>query len=199
MKSSLISYLIAPLVAPLVASLLALMASTPQASQVYKTDPEHTFVSFSYKHLNYSIQTSRFDRVNGLITLNDQMDGGSIKISIETASVSTGSETFNKLLRSEDYFDSDKFQIAQFTSENIIFKDKVISSVTGDLTIKGITKPINIELSNFACSRNFVTLKYTCGANATAKLNRSEFDLGKYVPFVGDEVSLNIVIEASKQ
>lgn len=180
-------------------STLALMAGTILASEIYKTDPEHTFVSFSYKHLNYSIQTSRFDRVNGIITLNDQMDGGSINISIETASVSTGSETFNKLLRSEDYFDSDKFPLAIFKSENITFKNKVISSVAGDLTIKGITKPINLELSNFACSRNFVTLKYTCGANATAKLNRSEFDLGKYVPFVGNEVSLNIVVEASKE
>lgn len=192
MKSSLISYLLAPLIATLI-------ASTLQASEVYKADPEHTFVNFSYKHLNYSIQTSRFDKVNGTVTLNDQMDGGSIKISIETASVSTGSETFNQLLRSGDYFNADKFPLAQFSSENITFKNKVMSSVTGDLTIKGITRPIYIELSNFACSRNFVTLKYTCGANATAKLNRSEFDLGKYVPFVGDEVTLSIVIEASKE
>lgn len=183
----------------LLATALIFKAFTVQASEVYQADPEHTFVSFSYKHLNYSIQTSRFDKVNGTVTLNDQMNGGSINISIETASVSTGSDTFNQLLRSADYFDSDKFPIAQFVSEQITFKNKAISSIAGDLTIKGITKPIYIELSNFACGRNFVTLKYTCGANATAKLSRSEFNLGKYVPFVGDEVSLNIVIEASKQ
>jgi polyisoprenoid-binding protein YceI len=181
------------------ALLLILVTSSAQSAEIYVADPEHTFVSFSYKHLAYSIQTSRFDRVNGTITLNDQMDGGTIEIATETGSVSTGSDTFNKLLRSEDYFNSEKFPVAKFTSDKVIFNNQAITSLSGELTIKGITKPINIEVSNFACSRNFITLKYMCGANASAKLSRSEFNLGKYVPFVGDEISLNIVIEASKE
>ena len=181
------------------AFLLTLLTSSVQAAEIYITDPEHTFVSFSYKHLAYSIQTSRFDRVNGTITLNDQMDGGTIDVAIETGSVSTGSDTFNKLLRSENYFNSEKFPVARFTSDKVVFNDQTITSLSGELTIKGITKPVNIEVSNFACSRNFITLKYMCGANASAKLSRSEFDLGKYVPFVGDEISLDIVIEASKE
>ena len=181
------------------ALLLSLVTSSALAAEIYTTDPEHTFVSFSYKHLGYSIQTSRFDKVNGTITLNDQMDGGTIDVAIETGSVSTGSDTFNKLLRTEDYFNSEKFPVAKFTSDKIIFNKQAITSISGELTIKGITKPINVEVSNFACGRNFITLKYMCGANASAKLIRSEFDLGKYVPLVGDEISLNIVIEASKE
>ncbi|WP_161484832.1 YceI family protein [Polynucleobacter wuianus] len=175
------------------------MTSSVQAAEIYITDPEHTFVSFSYKHLAYSIQTSRFDKVNGTITLNDQMDGGTIDIDIETGSISTGSDTFNKLLRGEDYFNSEKFPVAKFTSDKVVFNNQSITSISGELTIKGTTKSINVEVSNFACSRNFITLKYMCGANATAKLSRSEFDLGKYVPFVGDEIRLNIVIEASRE
>ncbi|QWD22877.1 YceI family protein [Polynucleobacter paneuropaeus] len=181
------------------ALLLALVTSSAQAAETYITDPEHTFVSFSYKHLAYSIQTSRFDKVNGTITVNDAMDGGTMDIAIETGSVSTGSDTFNKLLRSEDYFSSEKFPIAKFTSDKLTFNNQAITSISGELTIKGITKPMDIEVSNFACSRNFITLKYMCGANASAKLSRSEFDLGKYVPFVGDEISLNIVVEASRE
>ena len=179
--------------------LLALVTSSIQAAEIYITDPEHTFVSFSYKHLGYSIQTSRFDKVSGTITINDQMDGGTVDVAIETGSVSTGSDTFNKLLRTEDYFNSEKFPVAKFTSDKLIFNNQAITSLSGELTIKGITKPIDLEVSNFACSRNFITLKYMCGANAGAKLSRSEFDLGKYVPFVGDEISLNIVMEASKE
>ncbi len=179
--------------------LLTLVASSAQAAELYITDPEHTFVSFSYKHLGYSIQTSRLDKVNGTITLNDQMDGGTVDVAIETGSVSTGSDTFNKLLRTEDYFNSEKFPVAKFTSDKVIFNNQAITSLSGELTIKGITKPISLEVSNFACSRNFITLKYMCGANASAKLSRSEFDLGKYVPFVSDEISLSIVIEASKE
>lgn len=179
--------------------LLTLMTSSVQAAEIYITDPEHTFVSFSYKHLSYSTQTSRFDKVSGTITLNDQMDGGTIDITIVTGSVSTGSDTFNKLLRTEDYFNSEKFPVAKFTSNKIAFNNQAITSLSGELTIKGITKPIQVEVNNFACGRNFITLKYMCGANASAKLSRSEFDLGKYVPFVGDEISLNIAIEASKE
>ena len=181
------------------ALLLPLLTFSTQAAEVYIADPEHTFVSFSYKHLGYSIQTSRFDNVNGKITLNNQMDEGTVDIAIETGSVSTGSDTFNKLLKSKDYFYSEKFPVAKFTSNKIVFNNQVITSLSGELTIKDITKPINIEVSNFACSRNFITFKYTCGANASAKLNRTEFDLGKYVPFVGDEITLSIVIEASKE
>ncbi|WP_416350588.1 YceI family protein [Polynucleobacter sp. AP-Nickl1-40-C4] len=118
---------------------------------------------------------------------------------METGSISTGSDTFNKLLRSEDYFNSEKFPVAKFISDNVVFNDQVITSLSGELTIKGITKPVNVEVTNFSCSRNFITLKYMCGANASAKLSRSEFNLGKYVPFVGDEISLNIVIEASRE
>ena len=181
------------------ALLLSLLTFSAQAAEIYIADSEHTFVSFSYKHLGYSIQTSRFDRVNGIITLNNQMDEGTVDIAIETGSVSTGSDTFNKLLKSKDYFDSEKFPVAKFTSNKITFNNQDITSLSGELTIKDITKPINIEVSNFACSRNFITFKYTCGANASAKLNRTEFDLGKYVPFVGDEITLSIVIEASKE
>ena len=106
------------------ALLLALVTSSVQAADIYISDPEHTFVSFSYKHLSYSVQTSRFDRINGIITLNDEMDGGIVDVAIETGSVSTGSDTFNKLLRSEDYFNSEKFPVAKFTSNKIIFIKK---------------------------------------------------------------------------
>jgi len=169
------------------------------AEDIYRADPEHTFVSFSYKHLNYSVQTSRFDSTNGTIRINDGHNNGVIDMTIDTKSVSTGSTSFNKLLQSDSFFATDKFPVAIFKSDRIIFNHDEISSIDGELTIKGITKPISIAVNSFACSRNFLTLKYTCGANASAQLNRSDFDLGKYAPFVGDEVTLNIVIEASRE
>jgi polyisoprenoid-binding protein YceI len=185
--------------------LLALLAlslsivSLSQADEIYKTDPEHTFVSFSYRHLNYSVQTSRFDAVSGIVRVNDKNDGGSVEMTINTNSISTGSPTFNHILQSEDFFSSEKFPLATFKSDSIIFNQDDISAIYGELTIKGITKPVRIEVDHFNCSRNLLTLQYMCGANASAKIRRSDFDLGKYTPFVGDEVTLNIVIEASRQ
>ena len=175
------------------------MISLSHADEIYKTDTEHTFVSFSYRHLNYSIQTSRFDRVNGIIAINDVHDGGHMDIEIDTKSISTGSTTFNQLLQSDDFFSSEQFPFATFKSNSIVFNKGDVSTISGELTIKGITKPISIDVTDFSCSRNFLTFQYTCGANATAKLSRSDFNLGKYTPFVGDEVTLSIVIEASRE
>ena len=148
------------------------LAGSAQATEVYTADSEHTFVSFSYKHLSYSVQTSRFDKVTGTITLNNENNGGAIDITIDTKSIRT---------------------------DSIIFQGDGISEIEGELTIKGITKPILIEVSGFSCSRNFLTLKHTCGANAIAKLSRSDFSMGKYAPFVGDNITINIVIEASRE
>ena len=97
-----------------------------------------------------------------------------------------------QILRTKDCFNAENLPAAKFTSDKFIFNNQAIASISGELAI-------NIEVSNFACGRNFITLKYMCGANATAKLSRSEFDLGKYVPFVGDEINLNIIIVASKE
>ena len=175
------------------------IASPCQGADVYTADPEHTFVSFSYRHLNYSIQTSRFDGVTGIITLNEENNGGTIDMTIDTKSVSTGSAVFNKIIQSEDFFATERFPVATFKSEQFIFNKNGIPPINGEVTIKGVTKPIAIEVSEISCSRNLLTLKYTCGANAIVKLSRSDFNLGKYTPFVGDDVTVNMVIEASRE
>ena len=169
------------------------------AAEVYTADPEHTFVSLSYKHLNYSVQTIRFDKVTGTITLNDENNGGTIDMTIDTKSISTGSDTFNERIQEDDFFATEQFPVATFKSDNIIFQNNGVSEIEGALTIKDITKPILIEVNGFSCSRNFLTLKHTCGANAIAKLSRSDFNMGKYAPFVGDDVTINIAIEASRE
>ena len=180
-------------------TLALLIPENSQADQVYKVDSEHTFVSFSYKHQGYSIQTSRFDSVTGNITLNDQNNAGVIDITIDTKSISTGSITFNKVIQADDLFATNQYPTASFKSEKIIFKNESISAVDGKLTIKSITKPIAITLTGFACSRSLINFKYICGANATTKLNRSDYNLGKYVPFVSDEVTIHIAIEATRE
>jgi polyisoprenoid-binding protein YceI len=170
-----------------------------QAEEVYKTDPDHTFVNISYNHRNYSVQTIRFDRVSGLITLNDASSGGTINMSIDTKSINTGSVIFNQRIQQEDLFATEQFPVATFKSEAILFGNNGISAVQGDVTIKGITKPLVIQVTHFSCGPNLLTLQYTCGANATAKLNRSDFNMGKYVPLIGDEMTLQIAIEASRE
>lgn len=183
---------------PIALVLLIGLVNSSYAVDVYRVDPEHTFVSFSYSHQNYSIQTSRFDNVSGKIVLDEATDVGVIDMEIDMKSVSTGSAIFNKRIQENDFFATEAFPIATFKSEKIDFTKDGIASIQGNLTIKGRTKPIVIDVKNFFCSRSLLTLAYTCGANAVAKVNRSDFDMGKYVPFVGDEITIGIAVEASK-
>ena len=175
------------------------LVHTSYAADVYRVDPEHTFVSFSYAHQNYSIQTSRFDKVTGAIVLDESSNAGMIDMAIDMKSVSTGSVVFNQRIQEDDFFATEKFPVATFKSQKIYFTKDGIDSVQGTLTIKGISKPVVIDVKNFFCGRSLLTLRYTCGANAVAQVNRSDFDMGKYAPFVGDQVTISIAIEASKE
>lgn len=179
--------------------LATLCVTSSYAADSYRIDPDHTFVSFSYTHQNYSVQTSRFDNVSGKIILDEANATGVIDMEIDMKSVSTGSSVFNKRIQESDFFDTETFPIATFKSEKITFNKDEIASVLGNLTIKGNSKPVSIDVKNFYCSRSLLTLAYTCGANAVTKVKRSDFDMGKYVPFVGDEVTIGIAIEASKE
>ncbi len=183
----------------LVMMLLYFYIVNAQSSEIYVADSEHTFVSLSYNHLNFSTQTIRFDKVTGTIVLDHKTHSGKMDIVIDIPSISTGSAVFNGRIQEDDLFASSKFPIANFKSDNILFTKDVITSVQGELTVKGITKPILIKVNQFSCGRNFLTFKYTCGANAVANISRSAFNLGKYTPLVGDDVTIQIVIEATQE
>jgi len=183
----------------LVLILLYFYAANAIASEIFKADEEHTFVSLSYNHMGFSTQTIRFDKVSGTITLDSKTQSGKLDIVIDIPSISTGSVVFNQVIQEDDLFASRKFPTASFKSDRIVFNQDVITSILGELTIKGISKPVELKVNQFSCGRNFLTFKYTCGANAIALINRSDFNLGKYTPLVGDEVTIQIVIEATQE
>lgn len=185
----------------LLKSLLAIalgISSTAFAADTYTSDPSHTFVSFEYSHMGYSKQRSRFDKVNATVTLDPAAKTGSVDVTIDTKSVNTGWDKFNQHLQSAELFDVAKFPEATFKSSKVVFKGKDLSEVIGDLTIKGITKPVTLKVTNFACKPHPMKKVDTCGANATATIKRSDFGLGLYAPAVSDETTLSITIEASK-
>ena len=183
----------------LVLILLYYYVANAMASEIYKADEEHTFVSLSYNHMGFSTQTIRFDKVFGTITLDPQSKSGRLDIVIDIPSISTGSTVFNDRIQEDDLFASRKFPKASFKSDRFVFNQEVITSLIGELTIKGISKPVELKVNQFSCGRNFLTFKYTCGANAVAQIIRSDFNLGKYTPLVGDAVTIQIVIEATQE
>lgn len=168
------------------------------APETFNIDANHTFTSFSYNHFGYSIQQSRFDKTSGTITLDRAAKTGSADITIDVKSVSTGSELFNGHIKADGFFDVEKFPTATYKSTAFKFDGDKLASIEGNLTVKGITKPVTLAVSNFHCMPHPMSKKDACGANATAKIKRTDFNLGKYVPNVGDEVTITVAIEAVK-
>ncbi len=169
------------------------------APETYVVEGTHTYPSFSYTHFGYSTQQSKFDKTTGKITIDRAAKTGSLDVSIDAKSVNTGYDVFNGHLKGDGYFDVEKFPTITFKSNTFKFDGDKPSSITGDLTIKGITKPVTLAVTSFNCAPHPFAKKEACGANANTKIKRSEFNAGKNAPAVSDEVTLNIVVEAIKE
>lgn len=165
-------------------------------ADTYKIDEDHTMPRFSYNHLGFSIQSSRFDKTTGTITIDRKAKTGSMEVIVDTSSVDTGSTVFNEHIQGPDFLDTQHYPKMVFSSNTFIFKDDKVVAIKGDLTLKGISKPVNLDVTSFQCMPHPMLNKDACGANATTILKRSDFNMGKYVPNVSDEVTVTIPVEA---
>lgn len=182
----------------LAALIVSLAAAAPAlaAPVTYTVDNTHTFPRFSYSHFGYSTQLSRFDTTRGTVVYDAAAKTGSVDITIDAKSVNTGYATFNEHIQGEDFLDTAKFPIATFKSTKVIFKGDKPVKVEGNLTLKGVTKPVTLTVTSFQSMAHPMLKKPAIGANAFTVVKRSDFGAGKYAPYVGDEVRIDIALEA---
>lgn len=185
--------------ASLVLGAFALVALPAMADvDHYAIDSDHTFASFEYSHWGLSRQQGRFNHTSGYIELDRAAGSGKVDIEIATDSVDAGSSLFDDTLRSSIFFDATTYPKISFVSTALHFNGDSLTQVEGTLTIKGITKPVTLEITQFTCRFMLIYGKQACGANGFAKILRSDYKLGSYVPFVSDEVMLYVAVEAIK-
>lgn len=178
---------------------LAVAAGSAQAApETYTIDNSHTYPHFTYTHLGFSKQTHKFDKTTGTVVLDRAAKSGSVDVTIDATSVNTGHALFNEHIQAADYFDTAKYPTLTFKSSKMTFNGDEPASLVGDLTIKGVTKPVTLTVTHFKCMPHPMLKVPACGANATATVKRSEFNMGKNVPYVGDEITLTLAIEAVK-
>lgn len=182
----------------LAALVVSLAAAAPAlaAPVTYTVDNTHTFPRFSYSHFGYSTQLSRFDTTRGSVVFDAAAKTGSVDITIDAKSVNTGYATFNEHIQGEDFLDTAKFPTATFKSTKVIFKGDKPVKVEGNLTLKGVTKPVTLTVTSFQSMPHPMLKKPAIGANAFTVVKRSDFGAGKYAPYVGDEVRIDIALEA---
>ena len=177
----------------------AVAAPALAAPETFMVDGTHTFPRFSYSHFGFSTQLSRFDKTSGKVVLDKAAKTAVVDIVIDTKSVNTGYTTFNEHIQGEDFLDTTKFPTATFKSTKVIFEGDKPAKIEGNLTLKGVTKPVTLTVTDFKAMPHPMLKKDAIGANAFTVIKRSEFNAGKYAPNVGDDVRIDIAIEAIKE
>lgn len=180
------------------ASLLALATLGAQAAEKYSIDPTHTQVQFTYSHMGFSNITGRFDEVQSEFLL-DVADPtrSSVSVTIPVASISTGVEKLDEHLLKPDFFDAAQFPTATFNSTGVTAAGEGRLEVAGDLTIHGVTRPVVLDVTINKFGEHPMAKVPAAGFDATTTIKRSDFGLGGYVPVVGDEVRIDITVEAT--
>ena len=179
-------------------AVLFVISSALAAPESFTIDPNHTFPIFEASHFGISIQRGRFDKTAGKIVLDREAKSGSIEVNIDTASIDMGFEDWNNHMKGEDFFNVEKFPSMTFKSTKLIFEDDKIVGADGEFTLLGVSKPLRIKVSNFACTEHPMLKKLYCGAEVTAEIKRSDFGMKIGIPIVGDEIRLLSPVEAIK-
>lgn len=176
---------------------LLLAFGTAHAAPVqYKLDPNHTIVLAQWSHFGFSHPVANFGQVDGTLVYDaDDVPASSVQVTLPLAGLQAFVPDFNEHLLSADFFDAEKHPNATFRSTKVEALGEGRFKITGELTIKGITRPVVLDAKlNKVGERQG---RPAIGFDATATLKRSEFGLGLYVPNVSDEVKLTISTEAT--
>ncbi|HUW25076.1 MAG TPA: YceI family protein [Gallionella sp.] len=176
----------------------SLVAAPAYAADSYMIDSRHTFPVFEINHMGFSTQRGRFNSSSGKIILDTAAKKGSVELVIETASLDMGLDKWDEHMKSEDFFNVAQFPTMRFVSDKLVFDGDKVVAAEGSFTLLGVTKPMKLTVSNFRCAPHPMNKKFTCGADITATLKRSEFGMSKYVPAVSDEVKISAPVEAVK-
>jgi polyisoprenoid-binding protein YceI len=188
--------LLLPALALLATSAAAQMPGSPNPRLVtagaYKVDTAHTQVTWSVNHLGFSMLQGQFGASGGTATIDPARPAATkIDVTFATDQLSVTSAAFAGHLKSKDFFDVATHPTARFVSRSVRMTGNR-GTVTGDLTIKGITRPVTLQASFVGAGPNPRSKKTNVGFRATGSINRSDFGLGMAAPAVSDRVDLEI-------
>jgi len=180
--------------------------SAGAATSTWQIDPQHAFAQFAVKHLMISTVRGEFRGVKGTVNWDDQdITKSTIDVTIDTNTVDTQEPQRNEHLKSADFFDVTKYPTITFKSKKIEQAGPDHVKVTGDLTIRGVTKEVVLDVDGPTAPVRDPWGNTRAAVNATTKVNRQDYgvkwnanmDGGGVV--VGDEVKINIDLEMIKQ
>jgi polyisoprenoid-binding protein YceI len=176
--------------------LLASAAPALVSASDYRFDPVHTQILFSVNHLGFSRPQGRLHVKSGFIHFDENAwPDAKVEAVIDTSSLDMGDAAWNAKLRSWEFFGADKTPTARFVSTSVENTGARNGVVHGQLTLLGVTRPVDLTVTFNRVGMDSYSMHYTVGFSATATLKRSDFGMKKYLPDVGDEVTIHIEAE----
>ena len=181
-------------IAPLLLAALPVAA----AETVYEIDPAHTFPSFEADHLaGLSVWRGKFNATRGTVVLDKAAGSGRIEVVIDTDSIDYGLDAMNQEARGPGFFDTAKWPEATYTGTLAGFAGGRPTRVDGELTLRGVTRPVALEIRSFKCMPHPLHQRELCGADAFATIRRDEFGMSAGKDYGFDmAVELRIQVEA---
>jgi polyisoprenoid-binding protein YceI len=169
------------------------------SSGIYQLDPAHASVTFKISHLGFSRYTGRFDKLEGVLSLNAAAPAdSSLEATIETSSIDTNNPKLEEDLRGDKWFNVIAFPRATFISKDIKLTSPTTAKVTGNFSLLGQVHSITLDVSLVGQGTNSFIGKPVVGFSATGSFRRSDFGLSNLLPMVGDDVTLEIEAEFDK-
>jgi polyisoprenoid-binding protein YceI len=181
----------------LLAAAAAWSATAPAVAQTYTLDPAHSWVQFEVMHFGTSTTRGRLGPVSGTVTLDRPAGRGEVQVRVATASVDTGMGFFNARLRAADLLASEAHPEAFFVATQWQFDGQKVASVRGEFTLRGVSQPLTLRATQFACRDT--PEGEVCGGDFEGTLQRSDFGLDFGLPFVANRVGLRVQVEALRQ
>jgi polyisoprenoid-binding protein YceI len=183
---------------------LAALASVPSfAADVYNVDASHSEVSFQVRHLVTNVR-GRFNDFDGTINLDPaNLEKSKVEFRVKAASIDTANEDRDKHLRAEDFFHAEKYPEITFKSTSVKKTGKDTYAVTGDFTMRGVTKRITLPVTYLGTARD-PWGNDKAGFETAATLDRKDYGItwNKAVDnggvILGDDVKIAINLEANK-
>lgn len=166
----------------------------------YILDKSHGSLIARVSHMGFSHYTLRFNRMDAAFDYEPKTPAASrIAVSVEAASIDTGNAEFSRQLAGEGWFDAGRRPTIAFVSREVDLGDGRRGKVTGDLTLRGVTRPVVLDVTFNGVGSGLIPGTLRTGFSATAVVKRSEYGMTQYAAWVGDEVTLQIEAEFTRK
>lgn len=163
----------------------------------YTFDTNHTYPSLEFPHMGLSIWRGKFNSTTGKVTLDRAAKTGNVEVKVDTASIDFGLDNMNEHARDKDWLNVEKYPTMTYKGKLKFDGDKPVA-VDGELTLRGVTKPLELKINSFNCIQHPFYKKEACGADAQGELNRADYGMTQYTDNGMGILTLKIQVEAIK-